>query len=154
MDQNTALGSAPSVASISGGAINVSGNILVAEGGNAVLNMSGGAITATNPANGVTFNADSYATAGILNLRGGTLTTGFVTGWGIFNFNGGTLKANQSTATFMQNVTGVYVYGGGATIDDGGNTITIPNSLLAPTGSGVATGGLTVNGTGTSLPRS
>ena len=149
------------MASISGGVVNVNGSILVAEGGNGVLDMSGGAMTTTTATNGVTFNADAVylysGLTGVLNLRGGTLAAGFVNcnQGGLsstFNFNGGALKATQSIATFMQGLTGAYVYGGGATIDDGGNTIAIAQPLLAPTGSGVAATGLTVSGSGYVAP--
>jgi autotransporter-associated beta strand protein len=67
----------------------------------------------------------------------------------LLNFNGGTLKyagANQTNSTaatntaFLtsSNITGVYVYGGGGTIDSNGGAITITKQLQAPTGDGVS----------------
>ncbi|HVT79967.1 MAG TPA: autotransporter-associated beta strand repeat-containing protein, partial [Phycisphaerae bacterium] len=91
--------------------------------------------------------ANNNNTLGVFNLNGGTLTTPHImkrTGQtgniGVFNFNGGTLRPNgtASLSTFIQNLDGAYIYGGGAFIDDTGATLTIPQPLLNPTGSGVS----------------
>jgi autotransporter-associated beta strand protein len=83
---------------------------------------------------------------GIVNLNGGTIaTTSVHKGAGsvaIFNFNGGTLKAQVDNTAFMTDLTGAYVYAGGAVIDDNGKNITIGQSLLAPTGDGVSSAGM------------
>ena len=83
---------------------------------------------------------------GVFNLNtGGVLTIGSVTAaagttTSLFNFNGGTLKPVVGSTTFMTsaNVTAVTVYGGGGTIDNNAQNITIANPLVAPTGSGVS----------------
>jgi autotransporter-associated beta strand protein len=132
------------------GQVNVSGGtltannqtIFVCEQSLATMNISGTAqVTAGGV--GVEFAPNNAAAAGsILNLLGGTLSTPRVfqnQGAGILNFNGGTLKATVSAGNFMQGLLGgigggAYVYAGGATIDDGGNNITINQPLAAPTG--------------------
>jgi fibronectin-binding autotransporter adhesin len=155
-------------ASVNMGTINNSfgDGIWVGEFGPAVLNLSGNA-TITIPADSVTIangmtNGGNRALSGVLNLNGGTLTTNSIiadTGSGastaLLNFNGGTLTANIDTANFITNATtagagtfSAVVYSGGATINDGGHTITIAQPLLAPTGGGVTNTGLTVSGTG------
>ncbi len=63
----------------------------------------------------------------------------------VFKFNGGTLRARQSNAAFFQGLAQALVLGGGANIDDGGNAITIAQSLL----NGGGGGGLTKWGAGT-----
>ena len=146
------------------GQVNVSGGtltannqpIFVGEQSLATMNISGTAqVTAGGV--GVEFAPNNAAAAGsILNLLGGTLSTPRVfqnQGAGIFNFNGGTLKATVSAGNFMQGLLGgigggAYVYAGGATIDDGGNNITINQPLVAPTGNGLSATGLTVSGGG------
>ena len=142
--------------------MNVSGNatlslngaagngLWVGELGNATLNVSGNA-NISIPTNSIILGKGGAATAGgVLNLLGGTTTVNSVTigiGTGTVNFNGGTLKANTASAGFLA-VTNAYVYGGGATIDDGGNAITIAQPLLAPTGGGVTNTGVTASGSG------
>ena len=79
-----------------------------------------------------------------LNLNGGLLQTlGFLNGVAAnnpyvnINFNGGALKAGTAGNTsFITNLAGVFVYGGGATINDNGQAITIGQGLLAPPGNG------------------
>ncbi len=98
-------------------------------------------------------NAVNSGDNGILNLNGGTLATASVllgsnTGastW-TFNFNGGMLKATAG-GNFMNGMTSAYVRSGGGTINNNGLSITIGQSLLAPSGSGVSTtSGLTFGG--------
>ena len=100
--------------------------------------------------------ANTYGIANLLS--NGTLTTcdvaatGGATAISLLNFNGGTLKATATNTgvNFVRssNITGIYIYGGGATIDDNGTAITVNNSLLAPTGSGVTTIAITSSGSG------
>ena len=137
---------------------NTNGGIWVGEVNNGILNVSGNGTVAINSggtvgsggglmlgkANGVNSN-------GTVNALGGTIVTPYVTkgsGTGTFNFNGGTLKANAIAPNFMSGLTNAYVYSGGAVIDDGGFPITIGQPLLAPTGQGVSTAGLTFSGSG------
>ena len=154
------------VATVSGGTLNFSttanGLSLIANGANGVgsgvtgiLNVGGGSGPAqvigpsTTSANrglvlaGVNIT-NSLAVANL--LPNGTLTVNGVSATqasptNLFNFNGGTLKAtalNLGTAFFNKaNISGVYVYGDGGTIDNSGAAITIGAPLLAPTGNGV-----------------
>ncbi len=87
-------------------------------------------------------SANPDVSTNIFNLNGGTLRATYINkgttgGQSIFNFNGGTLLAGGSSATFMQGLDAAYVYGGGAVIDTVGNTITIGQDLLEPSGQGV-----------------
>ena len=108
----------------------------------AVLNISGNGQLNITGTGGIVFGAGTSNT-GILNLNGGTLTTKVLTSGSptaIISFNGGTLKAaSGATAAFLPTgFTGTYIYGGGATVDDSGQNLTIGQALLAPTGSGVS----------------
>lgn len=101
------------------------------------------------------FGGNNSALGGNFNLNGGSLTAFGITKLNStagaiyrFNFNGGTLRANGDNAAFFADLanTTAHVFGGGAKIDTNGNSITIAEPLLAPTGSGVnsiavATGG-------------
>ncbi len=114
------------------------GGVWPGEVGTGVLNVSGGAQLVI-PVDGVTLGKSGGN--GTANLLGGTVTANAVsqgTGTGTLNFNGGTLKANLATNSFVKGLTAAYVYSGGATIDDGGFAITIPQTLQAPTGYGVS----------------
>ena len=169
ISQNTVVGcitnstSAPNigVANFSGSAIfSTSGELYLLQntGGsvNAAVNISGSAmVTALS---GVQFvaNGASANDTGILNLNGGTLATRSVSLGGnnnatstwTFNFNGGTLRAySGASATFMTGLTSAYVYSGGGTIDNNGQSITIGQSLLAPAAAASTnTSGLTFGG--------
>ena len=94
------FGGAFGVLNLSGGVVNVTstaanqGGYLVAEGGNAILNVSGTGALNISGARGLNFAAG--AGTGIANLNGGTVITPLVQkggGTGILNFNGGTLEA-------------------------------------------------------------
>ncbi len=83
----------------------------------------------------------------VLNLgagsAGGTLQTRGVSQdvnnspLGYLNFHGGTLKANANNASFITGLTQATIYSGGATIDDNGFSVTVPQPLVAPSGNGV-----------------
>ena len=102
----------------------------------------------------------------IVNLNGGDLqiyglirTTAGGTNPLLLNFDGGTLRyagnatTNPTNASFLANVlTGATIYGGGATIDDNGGTITIAQPLLAPTGNGITSIALGTAGSGYVAP--
>jgi autotransporter-associated beta strand protein len=83
---------------------------------------------------------------------GGTVTANNVevagTSTSLLNFNGGTLMASAPSTTFIQGLTAVTIYSGGAIIDDGGNAITVVQPLLAPTGSGVSRIPVAIGGAG------
>ena len=154
------------VVNLSGGTFNsVAGantGIFVGENGTGTLNVSGtAAVTlATNGgANSGTlqFGGNAVSLAGNVNLLGGSIsafavTKGASTAGAVYrmNFNGGTLKAAAANANFFADLanTEAYVYGGGGTVDNGGQAITISEPLLAPTGDGVSATGLTVSGGG------
>jgi autotransporter-associated beta strand protein len=146
------------VANLSGGTFNsvattgysaTIGGAFIGENGLGILNMSGTANLVLTGW-GLRMGHNSGA-SGIVNLRGGTITTvsaSLGNGSAIFNFNGGTLTANNDNSGFMPNLTAAYVYGGGATIDDGGHAITVAQPLLAPTGYGVSSISVANGGSG------
>jgi autotransporter-associated beta strand protein len=149
----------PGVATISGGTLYEGGGNLTVGGG--TTNTAVGTLTINNTgtvvieATATQFQIASANSSGIVNLDGGTLQSakdikngGNGVGTSTFNFNGGTLKALTNSATFMGGTPLHYAYvlQGGAIIDDGGNAITISQSLQAnPDGSD---GGLTKLGLG------
>ena len=128
------------LANITGGTFAVTnGGIYVGEITPGVLNVSGSANVIAYGTLGVQFGNTTATASGLLNLDGGTISTPRVAQGGtaplfsILNFNGGTLKARASSSTFMQGLTTVNVYNGGAVIDDGGNNITIAQPLIGVT---------------------
>jgi autotransporter-associated beta strand protein len=134
---------AKAVLNLSGTAVfNVSGagNALwPGEVGTGVLNISGNAQLNIASA-GIDLGHGNAAASGTANLLGGVATVNSVsknTGSGTLNFNGGTLSANVASSTFVNGLSGAYIYSGGAKIDDGGFAVTIPQALLAPVGYGV-----------------
>lgn len=145
-------GGAIGVANFSGGAFfatnATTGGMFIGENGNGTLNVSGtAALTWTVPAN-VRIGRQA-ASAGTLNLLGGTITAPIIArgaGTAAVNFNGGTLRANAANTAFMTGLTSATIYNNGVAIDDGGFAITVGQALQAPTGYGVssitvATGG-------------
>ncbi len=100
-------------------------------GQTSIINVMGGSITSTNQ--GVYFRS---LDTGILNLNGGLLEGTAVGGAGTVNFNGGTLQAASANAAFLGGLNSAYIYSGGATIDNNGNSVTVTQPLLAPTGNG------------------
>ncbi len=102
-----------------------------------IVNIMGGSVTSTSQ--GVGLGNTGYP--GILNLNGGLLGVTVVGGnfgatAGQLNLNGGTLQAAGNTTNFIA-VNTAYVYSGGAVIDNNGFGIQINQPLLAPTGNGV-----------------
>jgi fibronectin-binding autotransporter adhesin len=120
------------------------------EVGSGTLNVSGSAaLTIAN--DGVVLGKNNAAGLGTLNLLGGVVTArsvskGVGTGW--LNFNGGTLKANLTSSSFIAGLNGANIYANGATLDDGGFAITIPQALLSATGVGVSSIALSSGGSG------
>ena len=164
----------------SSGVLNVSGNGAVqiagtvagsksgmdwagSSGGLSVINIfNGGAII--GPAS-TTYVLDLAAvntagTMGVLNLGGnGTLAVGGIAPSGadpttLLDFNGGTLKATIANAAFMTsaNLDGVFIYSGGATIDDGGFAIADSVPLQSPAGYGVSSIAVANGGSGYIAP--
>ena len=153
---------------VAGGAVNFAGTVnpnpgdvqlmLGYRGGLSALNISsGGSVTLTPSGGAIVTNPglDLMRLAGgsicVVNLNAsGTLTTPLIkarsSGGGsvsLLNFDGGTLKATSTNtgASFLSdtNITAVTIYGGGATVDNNGTTITIGNALIAASGNGVQT---------------
>ena len=160
--QQVTIGSLPSsrvdglvhgTVNISGGTFTATNNVWVGEQSSGVLNMlpgngqlttGQGLILSQNAATGL-------GGVGIVNLRGGTITTNSVTkggGTGIFNFNGGTLQAAGDNLLFITGLTHAYTYSGGAVIDSNGHNLDLDQVFEDPTGNGVSSGGLTVSGSG------
>ncbi|MGA2069147.1 MAG: autotransporter-associated beta strand repeat-containing protein, partial [Thermoguttaceae bacterium] len=72
-------------------------------------------------------------TAGTYDLNGGTLIVSYITtgaGAAALNFNGGTLKAGGTLSVTMPMTLGTS--GGNATVDTGGNTVTLSGVLSGP----------------------
>ena len=119
-----------------------------------VVSQSGSALITSGNAVGLQFFGGSVSSISgfcAYNLNGGTLSVktvqqkGAGNGYnGYLNFNGGTLQAygasGNTYGTFINNMSGVYIYTNGATIDTQGNTVTIGQSLLAPGGNTGVTG--------------
>jgi fibronectin-binding autotransporter adhesin len=130
------------------GVINVySGTLTYAGGGlvcnwgagqTCMINVLGGSV-ATTAGQGVGLGSSGTA---VLNLNGGVLNASVVSGifgatYGQVGFNGGTLQASGLSGNFLH-VSSATIYGGGATIDNNGQGITISQGFLAPTGNGVS----------------
>jgi fibronectin-binding autotransporter adhesin len=145
------------VLNLSGGLINCNGGGLQANWGTgqtAVINVRGGTLATANPGapGPIALNVGGAGNTGILNLDGGLVQTADIYGESAaVNFNGGTLRANNASSNFLS-VGSAYVYAGGATIDTNGNAVTLAQSLLTPSGSGITAGGLAASGSGYAAP--
>ena len=137
------------VMNVSGGLVTDNKGIHVGDRNIGILNVSGSA-NVNFTGGPLDFGSASTTTTGTINLLGGTVTANNFTIAGTstsrLNFNGGTLKAGAASATFLTGLTAATIYSGGAVIDDGGYAITIPQVLLAPTGSGVSGISMTTGG--------
>ncbi len=116
--------------------------------GRGEVNVNGGLLNAA--AGGFRFMGSTANS--ILNLRGGVLRTTTInktaTGPSYLNLHGGKLLASANLQNLIQNLSGAYVYPGGAMIDTTNVNVKIPQPLLAPTGNGVTSIPLTGNGAG------
>ena len=113
------------------------GSGLVSTNARVYVTQSGGTVALSDNSGLLFMNTKSGAWT-VYNLNGGVLNAKMITcGTGlfgsIFNFNGGTLKAGASSANFMGGLNSAVIYAGGATIDDGGFSITNSQALVAPT---------------------
>ena len=130
-----------------------------------VVNVQGGVLGSAGTINYVELNNSNAGTGNttIFNLDGGVLnasgiqagkTTADATALMQVNLNGGILKVLASNASLINtgnasaSGTGVYVYGGGATIDTNNFAPTQSQSLLAATGNGVTTIPVATGGSG------
>jgi len=143
------------LADVSGGSLNVTWGgvqLTIGNSGTGVLNVRGGLVANTGGNASNTLSIGSQAgSAGTVNLISGTVSVmGVVGGSGAsaFNFNGGTLQARSGTSSFVSGLTNAYVYSGGAVIDSQGYNITVPQSLLAASGTGVASIPVSASGSG------
>lgn len=98
--------------------------------------------TAGGTSHGIALAQQTGNFAGVLNVNAGTVLTNYVRAANAgtptyLGFGGGTLKANSANTTFVSGITAATIYSGGATIDTNSFDVTIPQALLAPTGSGV-----------------
>ncbi len=127
--------------------------------GLAVINIfSGGSILGPANPNYVLDLAtiNNVGTLNVMNLGiNGTLAISSVTAVNtgpisLLNFDGGALQATTDNASFMTspNITGVFVYPAGATINDAGFSITVSTPLQAPSGFGVGSISLSSVGSG------
>lgn len=140
---------ATGVTTMTGGTISIAnGALMIGETGTGIFTIAG--TGSVNIGGGQGLYLGTATGPGIANLNGGSITTPQVHrggGAGTVNFNGGSLTASLS-GNFMQNLTAAYVYGGGATLNTNGNTITVAQPLLAPTGSGVTALSVSAGGAG------
>ncbi len=143
---NVTLGSGASTGIIdqTGGTFtNTATQTWVGENNIGIWNLSGGSAVL-----GVVHLSQNTGASGTFNLNGGDLTATELTangGSGVFNFDGGTLHAGGDNLTFMHDLAGATVLGGGAIINTEGHNITISQGLQ----DGGSGGGLIKNGTGT-----
>lgn len=137
------------VTTMTGGTISIAnGALMIGETGAGIFTIAG--TGAVNIGGGQGLYLGTATGPGIANLNGGSITTPQVHrggGTGTVNFNGGSLTASLS-GNFMQDLTAANVYAGGATLNTNGNTITVAQPLLAPTGSGVTALSVAVGGAG------
>ncbi len=127
------------------------GGAFVGENGTGFMNVMGSAaLTLIGDAN-LTLGRTGTGAAGTVNLDGGTVTTAQVSqgaGSATLNFNGGTLKASTNNANFVTGLTSATIYSGGATLNDGGFSVTIGQLLAAPSGYGVSSIPVSAGGSG------
>jgi len=144
-----ALNAGTSTLTVSGGSF-TSGDLGVGwsgGGGNGIVNVSGGTLTAAL----VTLGGSGSET-GTINLTGGTLavnriTSGTGTGTTRVLLDGGTLQARQNNDFFASSLIDELLIGAaGGLIDSNGFWIVIPEDIAPDDGS---TGGLTKTGSGT-----
>ena len=124
----------------------------VNSGKSAVVNFMGGTANLAQLSLSSTFGTPS-GNLSVFNFNGGTvsapsITGSTATGTNYVNFGGGTLTATISTNNFMGGVTATTIFTGGATINNGGNAITITNALAAPTGKGITNISISGSGSG------
>jgi autotransporter-associated beta strand protein len=143
--------------SVEGGTVSTAGPagvMNVGTSGNGVLNVNSGLVSVAAGAAGIVLGGSATGN-GTINLNGGTITTsGLAKGAGanaVVNFNGGILKANASNPNFIAGLTAANVRNGGVTIDNGGCTITVGQSLQHSLmdGDNEIDGGLKMLGAGT-----
>lgn len=147
---------ASSFVNVEGGAVTnggtASGSIVtLGSAGSGTLTVDSGTVSSVSTSGGLRLAANPGA-SGTVNLNGGTMSVPIVfkgtnnnTATATFNFNGGTLRANTNNTSFMTGLDAANVLTNGAVIDDGGNAITIGQSLLSGSS---PDGGLTKLGAG------
>jgi fibronectin-binding autotransporter adhesin len=151
---------------INGGSVNDTGWLVINRNGNAqssILNMYSGSLTYAG--GGLVCNWGAGQTS-VINVMGGTIAPPFLGTEGVelgssgilnliggmvegsaaggnfgatggqLNFNGGTLEASGNSTNFIY-VSAADIYSGGAVINDGQNTVTVQQPLLAPGGNGI-----------------
>jgi hypothetical protein len=123
------------------------------DGSGSLMN-TGSGLTAANALSGINLSQASQATnvATLTVSNGGVFATNYIvkTGTlatGILNFNGGTVRATGTADTngLIQSSVTTFVYSGGGTIDNNGNSPSIKGVIAPATGSGVT--GVTLGGT-------
>jgi autotransporter-associated beta strand protein len=110
----------------------------------------------TSNANVATLNLGGATGGGALQtlgFGGASGTPGNYDYNAILNFNGGTLEAgNAGNTTFLQGLAAAYLYGGGATINNNGQAITIGQVFQPPPGGGITGVLMTTAGSGYTVP--
>lgn len=117
----------------------------VAEQGRGEVTVAGSAILDCNLSLVVAHAYGGSTGNGYLNINGGTVRVPRFERWGdapgglaYVSLNGGVIQAKANEPAFLENMTDVRVYPGGALFDTAGFDITVNQPLLAPTGNGVA----------------
>jgi autotransporter-associated beta strand protein len=116
---------------------------------------AGGTINGLGAASAMNINGQNIdSNVGLLTVHGGGVVelsnvyADSAAATSVVNFANGTFKAKAAVDIFGANLDGIYLHDGGLTIDSAGLDFTIDNALLAPTGDGVQSIGLTANGSG------
>ena len=162
------------VINMQGGVLNATGagnRLIVGENGTGVLNVGVPGSSAPQYSAGQLFLTGGLSSGnaggnGNTNLwYGGLINAATIgdhnantaDGTSTFNFHGGTIQARAASTTFFGggaagtfngNMTNAYVYQEGAVIDSNSFAITIPQSLIAPTGAGLSSIALGTAGSG------
>ncbi|MEZ5388223.1 MAG: autotransporter-associated beta strand repeat-containing protein [Prosthecobacter sp.] len=154
---STNLFNATGIAYLTGGTFTAASNRIGYNGTSSNANGIRGEQTVAENAlitiNGTTFLGLAANDVGVLNLNGGVYATQRIVktnGTGIVNFDGGILKAATSanSGSFFTGLTSANVFSGGLTVDTNGQSITIGQSLLAPSGNGIVSVAVTDGGSG------
>jgi autotransporter-associated beta strand protein len=124
--------------------------MIVGEQGTGVVNVANnGTLTVAGPQLRL---GHTNTGTGFLNLgTGGTVQARAINSAGgaavgVLNLHGGTLKPAAANTAFVGNLTNAFVWPEGGIIDSNGFDVTIPQALIAPTGSGVASVTITDGG--------
>jgi autotransporter-associated beta strand protein len=114
---------------------------------------SGGTINGLGAASALNLNrVNAASNTGLLSVHGGgvvelsNIYADSVNPLSIASFANGTFKAKAAADVFGANLDGIYLHDGGLTVDTAGFSFAIDDALLAPTGNGVQSVAVSVQG--------